>query len=182
VVEAYDVRPATKQEVESLGARFVELPIGMGEGEGGYAREMSEETQRRLQQLIAERIAASDAVITTAAVPGRPAPRIVTARMVEAMRPGSVIVDIAAASGGNCEVTRLDEEVVHSGVVVFGPSNAASRMPFPASELFSRNVTEFLSAVTTEGNLVSDFSDEVVAATCVVKQGQIVVERKEREA
>lgn len=176
IVEAYDVRPATKQEVESLGAIFVELRLEVREGEGGYAREMSDETQQRLQALIAQRVAAADAVITTAAVPGRPAPRIVTRSMVEGMKPGSVIVDIAAPNGGNCEVTRLGEEVVHEGVTVFGPSNAASMMPVPASELFARNVTEFLTSVTSDGNLTPDFADEIVGATCVVRDGQALID------
>jgi NAD(P) transhydrogenase subunit alpha len=176
VVEAYDVRPATKQEVESLGAKFVELPLELGEGEGGYARQMTDETQKRLQDLIAQRVAAADAVITTAAVPGRPAPRIVTSLMIEGMRPGSVIVDIAASSGGNCELTRLDEEVVHSGVTIFGPSNAASMMAAPASDLFARNVTEFLTSMIHEGGLAPDFTDEVVGATCVIDRGQIMIE------
>lgn len=177
VVEAYDVRPATKQEVESLGARFVELPLEMGEGEGGYARELSDESRKRLQELLAERVAAADAVITTAAVPGRPAPRIVTKSMVEAMKPGAVIIDIAASSGGNCEVTRPDEEVVHGGVTVFGPTNAAGMMPAPASELYARNLIEFLRLLTRDGVIEPDLGDEVVRATCVVAGGEVLAER-----
>ena len=171
VVEAYDVRPATKQEVESLGARFVELPLEMQEGEGGYAREMSDETRRQLQELLAQRVAASDVVITTAAVPGRPAPKLVTKEMVESMRPGSVIVDIAASTGGNCELTRVDEEVDHDGVRIFGPSNPAAQMPVPASELFARNVSEFITTFIRPGS-PPDPSDEVVAATTLRAPGQ----------
>ena len=174
VVEAYDVRAAAKEEVESLGARFVELPLEAQEGAGGYAREQSEEFLARQRELIAERVAASDAVITTAAVPGRKAPVLVTSDMVAGMRPGSVIVDLAAESGGNCELSIAGEEVEHAGVLIYGARNLPSAMATHASQLYARNVANFVLDMASEGRVGPDFDDPVVEATCLTHDGAVV--------
>jgi NAD(P) transhydrogenase subunit alpha len=173
-VRAYDVRAAAKEEVQSLGAAFVELELETQEGSGGYAREQSEDFLARQRELIGKEVAASDVVITTAAVPGRKAPLLVTAAMVEAMTDGSVVVDMAADGGGNCEVTEAGREVVHHGVVVCGLSNPPSAMPTHASFLYSRNVANFLALVVKDGELAPDFDDEIVAGSCVVRSGEVV--------
>ena len=173
-VRAYDVRAAAKEEVESLGATFVELPLESQEGSGGYAREQSEEFLARQRELIGQEIAASDVVITTALVPGRQAPVLVTAAHVEAMAEGSVIVDLAADGGGNCELTEPGRDVVAHGVTIRGLSNTASQMPTHASFLYARNVVNFLTLITTEGALTPDFDDEIVAGMCVVRAGEVV--------
>jgi H+-translocating NAD(P) transhydrogenase subunit alpha len=171
VVEAYDVRPASADEVRSMGATFVELDLESLEGSGGYAREMGEERARRQRELLTPYVGASDALITTAAVPGRPAPLLVTTEMVEAMRPGSVVVDLAAESGGNCELTRAGEDVIHRGVLVHGMQDGPSAMPVHASQLYARNVVNLLQLMSDEGgNVVPDFEDEIVAATCVTRK------------
>jgi NAD(P) transhydrogenase subunit alpha len=175
-VRAYDVRAAAKEEVQSLGAAFVELPLETQEGSGGYAREQSEEFLARQRELIGKEVAASDAVITTAAVPGRKAPVLVTTDMVGQMAEGSVIVDLAADTGGNCELSRPGEEVDHYGVVVYGMTNPPSSMPTHASFLFSRNVANFLDLLVKEGKLEPDFEDEIIAGACVVRAGEIVHE------
>ena len=170
VVEAYDVRPASADEVRSMGATFIELDLESLEGSGGYAREMGEERARRQRELLTPYVGASDVLITTAAVPGRPAPLLVTTEMVEAMRPGSVVVDLAAESGGNCELTRAGEDVEHHGVVVHGMQDAPSSMPVHASQLYARNVVNLLLLMATEGGTVApDFDDEIVAASCVTR-------------
>ena len=173
-VRANDVRAAAKEEVQSLGATFVEVALETQEGSGGYAREQSEEYLARQRELIGNEVAAADVVITTAAVPGRKAPLLVTTAMVEAMAEGSVIVDLAADGGGNCELTRTGEEVVHNGVVVYGMSNPPSGMPTHASFLYARNVFNFLSLLVVDGELKPDFDDEIVAGTCVVRHGEVV--------
>jgi H+-translocating NAD(P) transhydrogenase subunit alpha len=167
VVQAYDVRPASADEVRSMGATFISLDLEALEGAGGYAREMTEERARRQRELLTPYIADSDAVITTAAVPGRPAPLLVTTEMVEAMRPGSVVVDLAAESGGNCELSRPGEDVEHHGVLVWGAQDVASSMPVHASQLYARNVTNLLLLMTREGEVVPDFDDEIVAGAAV---------------
>jgi proton-translocating NAD(P)+ transhydrogenase subunit alpha len=174
VVEAYDVRPAVKDEVKSLGATFVELALEAQEGAGGYAREQSEEFLRRQRELIGDHVAASDVVITTAAVPGRKAPILVTAAMVARMRPGSVIVDLAADTGGNVEVTKPGEAVVIGGVTIDGPKNLASTMPVHASQLFSRNVSALLLSIVKDGRVNLDFTDEVVKGSCLTYAGELV--------
>jgi NAD(P) transhydrogenase subunit alpha len=166
-VTAYDVREATKEEVESLGARFVDLQLEAEQGAGGYAAEQSEDFLGRQHRLLGGHIAASDAVITTAAVPGRRAPILVTTEMVEAMRPGSVVFDVAADSGGNCELSSPGEEIIHRGVVVYGAHSLPTDMPTHASQLYARNVSSLLLSMTHDGKLVPDFDDEVVAATCL---------------
>ena len=173
-VRAYDVRAAAKEEVQSLGAAFVELELETQEGSGGYAREQSEEFLARQRELIGNEVAAADVVITTAAVPGRKAPILVTTSMVDAMSEGSVIVDMAADGGGNCELSEAGKEIVHDGVVVYGMTNPPSAMPTHASFLYSRNIFNFLQLVVVDGELRPDFDDEVVAGSCVVRAGEIV--------
>ena len=177
VVSAYDVRPAVKEEVQSLGATFIELPLETQEGEGGYAREQSEEFLRKQRQLIGEHVAKSDVVITTAAVPGRRAPLLVTGEMVHGMRPGSVIVDLAAETGGNVELTKPGEVVDVDGVTIVGTRNIPSTMPLTTSQLFARNVANLLLHLVKDGAINLDFSDEITKGACVTHAGKIVNER-----
>ena len=177
VVEAYDVRPAVKDEVQSLGARFLELKLESQEGAGGYAREQSEQFLARQRELLSERIAAADVLITTAAIPGRKAPVLVTAEMVKGMRPGSVVVDLAAESGGNVELTRAAEVVETGGVFIDGTRNVPSTIPVHASQLYSRNVANLLLSVAREGQVNLDFDDEVIKGSVVTHAGEIVNER-----
>jgi H+-translocating NAD(P) transhydrogenase subunit alpha len=174
-VEAYDVRAAAAEEVRSLGAQFVELTLETQEGAGGYAREQTPEFLARQRELIGERVAAADVVITTAAVPGKPAPRLVTREMVEAMRSGSVVVDLAAESGGNCELARPGEEVRHHDVVVWGARNIGSDMPVHASKLYASNVSALLSLMTRDGEVRPDLDDEVLAGCCITYAGEVRV-------
>ena len=169
VVEAYDVRAASADEVRSMGATFIDLGLDALEGAGGYAREMGEERARRQQELLTPHVAVSDAVITTAAVPGRPAPLLLTTAMVETMRPGSVVADLAAESGGHCELTRAGQDVEHRGVVIWGGKDVPSSMPVHASQLYSRNVVNLLLLMVRDGTLAPDFTDEVLAAACVTR-------------
>lgn len=173
VVSAYDVRPAAKEEVKSLGASFLELQLEAQEGTGGYAAAQSEEFLARQQELISTHVAASDVVITTAAVPGRPAPVLVTEPMVRGMRPGSVIVDLAAGSGGNCELTKPDQEVLAYGVHVIPAAELASSMPTHASSLYSRNVSSFVQLGVKEGHWAPDFSDEIIDKSAVTLDGAV---------
>ena len=173
VVSAYDVRTAAAEEVKSLGATFVALELEALEGAGGYAREMTQERAARQRELLTPYLAAADAVITTAAVPGRQAPLLVDTAMVEAMRPGTVIVDIAAESGGNCELSRPGEEVMHNGVLVWGGRNMASGMAFDASRLYARNLTNLLLLMTKDGTVTTDLADEIVAGALVVHDGAV---------
>ena len=177
VVSAYDVRPAVKEEVQSLGATFIELPLESQEGEGGYAREQSEEFLRKQRELIGEHIAKSDVVITTAAVPGRRAPLLVTADMVKGMRAGSIIVDLAAESGGNVELTKAGEDVDVNGVMIMGRRNVPSTMPLHASQLYARNVANLLLHLVKDGAINLDFADEITKGACVTHAGEIVSER-----
>ena len=180
VVEAYDVRPAVKEEVESLGAKFVQIEIEQESQDGGsgqYAKELTTEQQQRQQELLAQRVAAADCVITTAAVPGRPAPRLVSEEMVQAMRPGSVVVDIAAETGGNCALTEPGSVTVKHGVTIDGTLNLPSQMPFHASLLYANNVANLLLHMSTEGRVEPDFEDEIVAGCCITHDGRIVNDR-----
>ncbi len=177
VVSAYDVRPAVKEEVQSLGATFIELPLETQEGEGGYAREQSEEFLRKQRELIGEHVAKSDIVITTAAVPGRRAPLLVTGDMVKGMRPGSVIVDLAAETGGNVELTKAGKDVEVGGVTIIGTRNVPSTMPLHASQLYARNVANLLLHLVKDGSIVLDFEDEITKGSCVTYRGEIVNER-----
>jgi NAD(P) transhydrogenase subunit alpha len=174
VVRAYDVRAAAKEEVESLGAKFVELDLETQDGAGGYAKEQSAEYLAKQQELLAAEVAASDVVITTAQIPGRKAPVLVTEAMVRGMGEGAVIIDMAADSGGNCELSEPGEDVRVGGVTIVGLSNPPASMPTHASFLYARNIANFLGLVVTDGALAPDFEDEIVAGTCVVRAGQVV--------
>jgi NAD(P) transhydrogenase subunit alpha len=159
--------------VKSLGAAFVELELEAQEGEGGYAREQSEDFLRRQRELIGKEVAAADVVITTAAIPGRKAPVLVTEEMVAKMTLGSVIVDLAAESGGNCELSRPGETVEVGGVAIIGVKNLPSSMPLHASFLYSRNIAEFVGLVIKEGKFTPNFDDEIIVGTCVTHQGEV---------
>ena len=172
VVEAYDVRSATKDQVKSLGAKFIDTGVS-AEGAGGYARELTAEEKAKQQEVLDARIGASDAVISTASVPGRPAPRIIGRAAVERMRPGSVIVDIAAEQGGNCELTRAGESVEHAGVRVLGPVNLPATLPYHASEMYARNLFNFLKPAIPKGELAIDWQDEVFAGAVLTHEGAI---------
>jgi len=172
VVEAYDVRSATREQVKSLGAKFVETGVS-AEGTGGYARELTAEEKARQQEALDARIAVADAVVTTASVPGRPAPKIISRAAVERMRAGSVVVDIAAEQGGNCELTRAGETIEHRGVQVIGPVNLAAELAYNASEMYSRNLFNFLKPAIPKGELTIDWNDEVFAQSCLTRDGAI---------
>ncbi|MFI7673632.1 NAD(P) transhydrogenase subunit alpha [Actinophytocola sp. NPDC049390] len=173
IVKAYDVRAASAEEVRSLGAEFVDLELPPLEGAGGYAREMSEERSRRQRELLAPYVADADVLITTAAVPGRTAPLLVTEEMVAAMRPGSVVVDLAAESGGNVEGAKPGEEVAVGGATVWGGANVPSQLPAQASQLYSTNVVNLLLLLRSGDELVPDFDDEIVAGACVTHAGEV---------
>jgi NAD(P) transhydrogenase subunit alpha len=175
VVHAYDVRPAVKEQIESLGAKFVEMPLETAgaEAAGGYAKELGEEFYRKQRELVARTVAASDVVITTAAIPGKPAPRIVTAGAVQGMAPGSVIVDLAAERGGNCELTKADEVVVDHGVTILGPTNLPSEVPTHASQMLANNMLNFLKLITRGGEIHLNLEDEVVRSTLAAWRGQV---------
>jgi NAD(P) transhydrogenase subunit alpha len=170
IVSAFDVRPAVKEQVESLGATFLDLGVQGEETEGGYARELTPEQQEAQQAELQARIPGFDAVITTAAIPGRPAPKLVTAAAVRGMRPGSVIVDLAADTGGNCELTTPGEEVVDGGVTIVGTTNVPSTMATHASQLLSRNMAAILGLLVKDGELVLDWDDEIVSGSCVTRK------------
>ncbi len=175
VVSAYDVRSAVKEQIESLGAKFIVLDIESAEGEGGYAKAMDEAYYKRQRELLAAVLREQDIVITTAAVPGRKAPILITTEMAEHMQPGSVIVDIAAERGGNCELTRAGETVLHRGVSVVGPVNMASRAPYHASQMYATNVVNLLKLmVNKEGVLTIDRNDEIIRETLVTHEGKVV--------
>lgn len=174
-VEAYDVRPAVKEQIQSVGARFVELPIETtaAEDTGGYATAQGESFYRRQREVMAKTVAASDVVITTAAIPGKRAPVLVTEDMVAAMQPGSVIVDLAAERGGNCELTVADETVVCHGVTILGPTNLAAEVPLHASQMFAKNVATLLAHLTKNGRLEINLDDEITRETLVCRGGQV---------
>ena len=178
VVQGFDVRAAVKEQVESLGAKFLEFDLGGDlEGAGGYAKELTPEQQQRQQELMAEAIGKVDVVITTAAVPGRRAPVLVTEEAVKLMKPGSVIVDLAAESGGNCELTEPGQTVIRHDVKILGPLNVPSSMAEHASQLYARNVQSLLGLmISDEGELSLDFEDEVIAGACITRDGEIVHE------
>lgn len=183
-VEAYDVRPAVKEQVQSLGARFVELPLESADAEdkGGYAKAQDESFYRRQREMMLKVVAGSDVVITTALIPGKRAPILVTREMVEAMAPGSVVVDLAAERGGNCELTTPDEVVVHRGVTIIGPSNPASLVPYHASQMYSKNITTFLVHLlgkdgAQQPSLPLSASDEITRETLLTQGGEIVHSR-----
>ncbi len=179
VVEAYDMRPAVREQVQSLGARFVELDLETEDAEdaSGYARAQSEEFYQRQRDLLGVRVRAADVVITTAQVPGARAPRLIEAGTVASMKRGSVIVDLAAGSGGNCDLTRADEEVVEHGVTVLGPTNLPAEVPVDASQMYARNITTFIQHLAPEGELVIDLEDEITRGALLVRGGEIANER-----
>ncbi len=179
IVSAYDVRPAVKEQIESLGAKFVEMELeaGQTEDKGGYAKEMGEDFLRKQRELMTKVVAENHVIITTAAIPGKKAPVIVTGEMVKGMMPGSVIVDLAAERGGNCELTKADQEVVVHGVTILGPSNLASSVPFHASQMFAKNVVTFLKELTKDGALALDMENEVHRDTLLTRNGEVVQPR-----
>ncbi|MDH4259251.1 MAG: NAD(P) transhydrogenase subunit alpha [Gammaproteobacteria bacterium] len=172
VVEAYDVRSATREQIKSLGAKFVETGV-TAEAAGGYARELTAEEKQKQQEVLDARIAAADCVITTAGVPGRQAPRIISRAAVERMKSGAVIVDLLAENGGNCELTRAGETVDHGGVRIIGPVNLPASVAFHASEMYARNLLNFIKPALAAGVLTIDWDDEVFAASCVTHDGSI---------
>lgn len=176
VVSAYDVRPAVKEQVQSVGAKFIEMQLEAGESEdkGGYAKELGEEFYRRQRELMTGVLRESDVVITTAAIPGKKAPILVTQSMVQAMPPGSVLVDLAAERGGNCELTRPDETVIHEGVTILGPTNLPSTVPHHASQMMAKNLVTLLSHIVREGEVRIDLADEVTSGVTVTLNGEIV--------
>ncbi len=175
VVSAYDIRPEVAEQIESLGARFVAAPTDeSAAAASGYAKEVSDVTQRRQLEALEPHVAAADVVITTAQIPGSPAPLLISQEMVESMRPGAVIVDVAAPTGGNCEVSRAGETVVHHGVIVLGPTDLASRVAHDASQMYARNLAAFLELLDADGSVTVDLDNEIVDGTCVTHQGRVV--------
>lgn len=170
-VEGFDVRPETREQIESLGGKFLDLGVS-AKGEGGYARELTAEERAEQQRRLAEHLKSIDVIVTTAAVPGRPAPKIISAAMVEGMKPGSVIVDLAAETGGNCELTRPGETIEHGGVTIAGPVNLASQGALHASEMYARNLHNFLALMLKDGALTLDWEDELIAKTCIAHAGE----------
>jgi len=168
----YDVRPEVADQVRSVGAQWLDTGAITASGEGGYARELSEEERAQQQKALEKAISGFDVVITTALVPGRPAPRLVTAAAVQGMKPGSVVVDLAGETGGNCELTEPGRTVVKHGVTIASPLNLPATMPEHASELYSKNITALVELLITDGKLAPDFDDEVVAAACVTRQAE----------
>ena len=178
VVEAFDTRPVVKEQVQSLGAKFLEVDLGeTGEGAGGYAKELSEEAHRKEVELLAKAVKENDIIITTAAIPGRPAPKLITADMVRSMKPGSVIVDLAAETGGNTELTQAGKVIDVDGVRIDGTTNIPSTMPYHASQMYSRNIQSLLGLmITKEGKLNLDMNDDVIKGTVITKDGEVVHE------
>lgn len=175
VVSAYDIRPEVREQIESLGARFIAAPVDeSAAAASGYAKEVSDETQRRQLDALSEVVADSDVVVTTAQIPGSPAPLLVSQEMVERMRPGSVIVDVAAPSGGNCELTRPGATVEHGGVTIIGPTDLPSRVAYDASQMYARNLAAFLGQLSDEeGRFTCDFSNQIVSEACITHDGRI---------
>ena len=174
-VEAFDVRPVVKEQVESLGAKFIQVEAGEDEGvgEGGYAKQTSDEYKRLQQQLIHDHISKADVVITTALIPGRPAPILIPTSMVDAMKSGSIIMDLASENGGNCELTKKDETITHNGVIIDGTSNIPGTMPVHASELYAKNVTALLTYMVKDGELNLDLEDEIISGSMYTHNGEI---------
>jgi NAD(P) transhydrogenase subunit alpha len=179
IVEAYDVRPAVKEQVESLGGKFVELELETGEAEdsGGYAKELGEDFYRKQREMMTKVIAGSDVVITTAAIPGKKAPILVTEEMVRGMHPGSVVVDLAAERGGNCELTEAGKTVVKHGVKIIGPINIPTTIPYHASQMYAKNVATFLMHLVEDGKLKIDTDDEITEGTLITQGGKVVNKR-----
>jgi H+-translocating NAD(P) transhydrogenase subunit alpha len=182
VVEAFDTRPVVKEQVQSLGAKFLEVDLGeTGEGAGGYAKELSEEAHRKEVELLAKAVKENDIIITTAAIPGRPAPKLITADMVRSMKPGSVIVDLAAETGGNTELTQAGKIIDVDGVRIDGTTNLPSTMPYHASQMYSRNIQSLLGLmITKEGKLNLDMKDDVIKGTVITMDGEVVHEQTKK--
>jgi NAD(P) transhydrogenase subunit alpha len=182
VVEAFDTRPVVKEQVQSLGAKFLEVDLGeTGEGAGGYAKELSEEAHRKEVELLAKAVKENDIIITTAAIPGRPAPKLITADMVRSMKPGSVIVDLAAETGGNTDLTQAGKVIDVDGVRIDGTTNLPSTMPYHASQMYSRNIQSLLGLlITKEGKLSLDMNDDVIKGTVITKDGDVVHEQTKK--
>jgi len=174
IVSAFDVRPEVKEQIESLGAKFVEIEVADASGEGGYARELTEDEKKKQRELMADTVAESDVVITTAAVPGKKAPMLISSDVVNRMKGGSLIVDMAAERGGNCESTRPDETVVQNGVTILGLTNMASAIPYHASQMFSKNVSNLLKLLVKDGELSVDMKDDIIAGTLETDGGEII--------
>jgi proton-translocating NAD(P)+ transhydrogenase subunit alpha len=179
VVEAYDVRSAVKEQVQSVGAKFIEMELESSEAEdkGGYAKEMGEDFLRKQRELMTRVVAATDVVVTTAAIPGKKSPVLVTEEMVKAMQPGSVIVDLAAERGGNCELTEADKTVVKHGVTIHGPTNLPATVPFHASAMYAKNLVTFLTHLAPKGELKWDMEDQITKETLLTKDGEVVLAR-----
>ena len=177
-VEAFDVRPVVKEQVESLGAKFIEVQSDSddGVGEGGYAKETSDDYKRRQQELIHEHMSEADVVITTALIPGRPAPLLIPTTMVDDMKPGSIIMDLAAENGGNCELTQKDQVIEYNGVTIDGTSNIPGTLPIHASELYAKNITAFLTYMVKDGELNLDLEDEIISGAMFTHRGEITHE------
>jgi NAD(P) transhydrogenase subunit alpha len=173
VVSGFDVRPVVREQVESLGAAFLDLGVVGAETAGGYAQELGEEEERRQQEELERRVPEFDVVVTTALIPGRPAPKLIPASAVAAMRDGSVIVDLASEAGGNCELTEPGEDVVREGVTIIGQTNLPSTVPVHASQLFARNVQALLTHLAPEGELTLDWDDEITAGACVTRREEV---------
>jgi NAD(P) transhydrogenase subunit alpha len=173
LVEAYDVRRAAGEQVRSLGAKFLELEIN-AEGQGGYARELTPEEKVQEQQMVSAAVAQADIIITTAAIPGRKAPVLITRETVAMMRPGAVIIDMAAESGGNCEMTQAGKTIREHGVLIIGPQNLPSRVPFHTSQMYAKNLQSFLALlIDREGEVVREFTDEILVASLLVHAGEV---------
>jgi len=173
IVKAYDIRPAAREQVESLGAKMINIDIH-AEGSGGYARELTNEEKQKQADALANAVKEADAVITTALIPGRPAPKIITKAMVEAMKPGSVIIDIAAIAGGNCELTQADTTVTHQGVTINGPVNLPSMLPKDASIMYAKNVVSFLALLIKDGNISLDWADPILSQSALTHEGKML--------
>lgn len=176
VVEAFDIRPAVKEQVESLGAKFVEVPIEEDntESKGGYAKELSDRNKEKQREVIHQHVRKSDIVITTAQIPGRPAPLLITKEMVEDMSPGSVIVDIAAEQGGNCEITKPGEDIVHRGINILGPINLPGSLAFHASKLYSKNILSLMNLLIDQGKPLFNFDDDIILNATVTHKGELI--------
>jgi len=172
MVEGYDVRGATREQVESLGAKFVDTGVS-AEGTGGYARELTAEEKQQQQEVLEKHIVAADVVITTASIPGRPSPKIIPKAVVEQMKPGAVIVDLAAEGGGNCEVTEPGRQIVYGAAIVYGPLNVPSELPVHASEMYAKNLLNFLTPMIKDGEFKPDWDDEVIADSTLTREGEI---------
>ncbi len=172
IVTAYDIRTAAREQIESLGAKMINIEI-KAEGTGGYARELSAEEKEKQQEVLKEAISKSDAIICTAFLPGKPAPKIITQEMVASMQSGTVIVDMAASAGGNCELTQPDETIDHNGVSIIGPTNLPSQLPKDASMMYAKNIVSFLSLLIKAGQLNMDWDDPIIAESALTMDGQI---------